>query len=334
MSTDRSTLRAALLGYGYSGKTLHAPLIRSVEGLSLTHVSSRFPENVRTDLPDVCVADAATCIADPSVDLVVIATPNDTHFDLARSALRAGKHVAVDKPFALSVQHALELIERAEREKRVLTVFQNRRWDSDFLTLQKLIAEDVLGPIVQFESHFDRYRPIVRDRWRESDVPGGGLWWDLGPHLVDQAILLFGVPDSIHADLAAQRAGAKTTDYFHVLMQYPNLKVILHGSCLISGSPVRFAVHGQKGSYIKYELDAQEDLLRAGKTPGCEGWGIDPNPGKVFSGATPIPIKTVKGEYREFYMQVRDAIHGPCPPPVTMAQALEVVRILSGETRA
>jgi predicted dehydrogenase len=215
------TLKVGIVGFGYASATFHAPLIRATPGLSLAAVASSAPERVHQALPGVAVcATAAELYARPDIDLVVIATPNDTHFPLARAALEAGKHVVVDKPFVLDTAEALALIELAEQTSLHLSVFHNRRWDGDFLTVRKLLDEGALGRIVHFESHFDRYRPVGKNRWRESGVAGAGLWYDLGPHLLDQALQLFGKPDAIWLDLAHQRDGALSDDWFHAVLKY------------------------------------------------------------------------------------------------------------------
>ncbi|HBK46139.1 MAG TPA: oxidoreductase, partial [Xanthomonadaceae bacterium] len=272
----------ALLGYGYVGRVFHAPLIGATPGLALHAVVSSQPEAVRADLPAVRVsADRAAVLADPQVDAVVIATPNQTHAPIAREALAAGKHVLVDKPFTVTSAEARRLVAAAATAGRVISVFQNRRWDADFLTVRRLLDEGRLGEIAEFHSHFDRHRPQVRDRWRESDVPGGGLWFDLGPHLLDQALQLFGPPDAVQADIARQRAGARSDDYFDVTLHYPALRAVLHAGSLVADNRLRFAVHGTRGSFVKHGLDTQEDMLRAGRRPGGANWGVDPSPGAL-----------------------------------------------------
>jgi predicted dehydrogenase len=211
-------------------------------------------------------------------------------------------------------------------------VFQNRRWDADFLTLRKLIAEGALGEVMEFHSHFDRYRPVVADRWRERDEPGSGLWYDLGPHLLDQALQLFGMPEAVFADIALQRDGARVADYFNVLLRYPKLRVVLHAGSLVAGQPLRFAVHGTRASYLKHGLDPQEDALRKGGIPGQAGWGIDPLPGVLRTGAadsveTEI-VQGVPGDYVRYYAAMRDAILHGGPAPVTPQEALQVMAML------
>lgn len=237
----------AVVGYGYVGRTFHAPLIASTPGLQLHSVVSSKPQQPQADFPGVTVvADLDSALADPALDAVVLATPNHTHAPFALEALAAGKHVLVDKPFALDATQAQQMVDAANAAGRIISVFQNRRWDADFLTVRRLIEEGQLGEVVEFHSHFDRYRPQVRDRWRESDSPGAGLWYDLGPHLLDQAMQLFGMPQGIGADLQRQRDQARSVDYFHVTLHYPRLRVILHAGSLVADGSLRFAVHGTR----------------------------------------------------------------------------------------
>ncbi|RBI64790.1 oxidoreductase, partial [Xanthomonas oryzae pv. oryzae] len=249
----------AVVGYGYVGRTFHAPLIASTPGLQLHSVVSSKPQQPQADFPGInVVADLDSALADPALDAVVLATPNQTHAPFALQALAAGKHVLVDKPFALDVAQAQQMVDAANAAGRIISVFQNRRWDADFLTVRRLIEEGQLGDVMEFHSHFDRYRPQIRDRWRESESPGAGLWYDLGPHLLDQALQLFGVPQGIGADLQRQRDQARSVDYFHVTLHYPRLRAILHAGSLVADSSLRFAVHGTRGSYLKHGLDTQE----------------------------------------------------------------------------
>jgi predicted dehydrogenase len=323
-------LCVALVGYGFAGRVFHAPLITNVEGLTLSTIVSSNAAKVHADFPSVAVvAQAATAFADPSIDLVVIATPNDTHFLLARAALAAGKHVVVDKPFTLTGSEARVLAGEAQRAGRVLSVYHNRRWDSDFLTLRRLIDEGELGDVVHFESHFDRWRPDVGQRWREQPGAGSGIWFDLGPHLVDQALCLFGAPRAVFADLAVQREGGRTTDYFHVLLRYDERRVILHGGLLVAAKGPRFIVHGTRGSFVKDGMDSQEDALRAGLSPRSENFGTDPRDGILTLGnQTSRPVASLRGAYIRYYELLRDAIEASAPPPVTAAEAIAVMDIL------
>lgn len=332
-------LNVALIGYGYAGKTFHAPLIASIPGLNLTTIVSSDSTKVHADFP------AATVCASPdevfqneSIDLVVIATPNDLHFDLAKRALNAGKHVVVDKPFTTTTQEAEILLTHPGNENLVLSVFHNRRWDADFLTVKSLLAEGAIGEVVMFESHFDRYRPEVRQRWRENAGPGGGLWYDLGPHLVDQAIQLFGVPESIFADLGMQRKDATAVDYCHVLLRYGKRRVILHASAMVGAVGPRFVVHGTLGSYVKTGMDTQEDSLKSGATPLSSAWGLDPLEGELTTWkdgvATTNKVITARGSYQHYYLAIRQAILQQAPNPVQASEALAVMQVIEAAIRS
>ncbi|MCY1020964.1 oxidoreductase [Pyxidicoccus sp. MSG2] len=331
------TVRVALLGHGFAGRTFHAPLIRAVQGLELRVVASSQPENVQARLPGVTVvASARDAATHPDVDLVVIATPNESHAPLAEAALRAGKHVVVDKPFTVTVAEARALCALAEERGRLLSVFHNRRWDSDFLALRALLADGALGRVTHVESRFDRFRPEVRPRWREQAQPGAGVWFDLGPHLVDQSLQLFGLPDTVAAALGRHREGAQVDDWCQVTLAYPRRHVVLQASMLVAGGLPRFAVHGTKGSWLKHGLDTQEDGLRADVLPGAPGWGEDPSPGRLTDGATGSVRTTVAppGDYRRYYSGLRDALEGRGPNPVTPAQALAVMSVLEAAVLA
>jgi predicted dehydrogenase len=326
-------LNVALVGYGFAGRVFHAPLIDSVDGLRLHTIVSSQEALVREHWPSVRVHrefDAA--LADPETDLVVLASPNAVHAEQAHAALGAGKHVVVDKPFTVTLEEAESVVAHAERAGRVLSVFHNRRWDSDFLTVRKLIAEGALGEVTYFESRIDRYRPVVRDRWRERAGAGAGLWYDLGPHLVDQALQLFGPPIDVMADLAIQREGAQVDDYFHVVLRYQRLRVVLHASMLAAANDLRFAVHGTRGSYIKLGTDPQEEVLRGGGAVGGEAWGVDRRPGVLTvaegDGFARREVDVVAGDYRRFYEGVRGAISGGAMNPVSASEAVGVMRLI------
>lgn len=334
-----SPLRAGLVGYGFAGQTFHAPVLSAVPGLELAAVASSQPHKVRADWPGVAVVpDVAALVARPDIDLVVVATPNARHHPVARAALEAGKHVVVDKPFTLDVAEARELELLSKRNNLVLSVYQNRRFDADFLTLKDLLASGELGRPVYLESHFDRFRPEVKARWREQAVAGSGLWVDLGAHLVDQAVQLFGRPDTLQLDTAVLRDGAVVDDYFHAVLRYTQgphapLRVVLHSTTLAAHAAPRYIVHGTRGSYVKHGVDTQEDALRAGQRPPAAGWGADPLDGELTrvdpAGAViRRGVSTRAGNYFDYYAAVRDAILGRGPNPVPPEQAVALMELL------
>lgn len=327
------SIRVGLVGYGFASTTFHAPTLAAVPGLRLTVVVSRDAAKVQRDWPGMPVEPTAEALfARPDIDLVVIATPNATHAPLAAAALRAGKHVVVDKPFTVTLAEAQALDALARQTGRVLSVYHNRRWDADFLTLRRVLAGGELGEVMHFESHFDRYRPEVRNRWREQALPGSGLWYDLGSHLLDQALQLFGMPEAISLDTAIQRAGGQADDWFHATLRYGPRRVILHGSALVARVGPRFTVHGQKGSLIKYGLDTQEDALKAGVRPPVVDWGHDPEPMQLSCWtdgvATQRDLACEPGNYPGYYAAVRDAVRGEGANPVPAADAIRVIRLI------
>ncbi|MEF3101973.1 putative dehydrogenase [Raoultella ornithinolytica] len=326
-------IRVAIIGYGYASKTFHAPLISGTPGMTLAAVSSSDEAKVRNDWPTVLVvAEPRQLLDDPNIDLIVIPTPNDTHFPLAKAALEAGKHVVVDKPFTVTLSQARELDAVARSRGRLLSVFHNRRWDSDFLTVKSLINEGLLGEVCYFESHFDRYRPQIRDRWRERGGPGSGIWFDLGPHLLDQAIGLFGLPVSMTVDLAQLRPGAQSTDYFHAVLVYPQRRVILHATLLAAAETARFIVHGSRGSYIKYGLDPQEERLKNGERLPQEDWGYDMRDGILTrvdgEDRSEESWLTLPGHYPAYYAAIRDALNGNGENPVPASQAIQIMELI------
>jgi predicted dehydrogenase len=331
MFKDGRTVRVGLIGYGYAGKTFHAPLIQSVTGLELTIVGSSKGGAVLADLPGVTVCSNMEDVAShPELDLLVIASPNESHYPLAAAALQAGKHVVVDKPFTVRVEDARSLVQLAEERKRLLSVFHNRRWDSEVLAAKAIVESGLLGEISHFETHIDRFRPQVRQRWREQAGPGAGLWFDLGPHLIDQALQLFGLPETVNASFAVLRKGGETDDWAHVQLNYKTLRVILHTSLLVSGGVTRSVLHGTLGSWAKFGADVQEKQLAAGVRPGSPGFGDDPDPGILYEGATgkQTKIPAPATNQAEYYVGIREALWGRQPNPVPPEQASAVMSIL------
>ncbi|CAN5411810.1 oxidoreductase [soil metagenome] len=322
-------LNVALVGFGFAGQTFHAPLISACPDLRLHTVVTSKPADLASAWPGAKpVATLDEALADPAVDLVVIATPDAVHAAQSEQALHSGKAVVVDKPFALNLSDAARLVDLAKAKNLLLSVFQNRRWDADFLALQAEIASGRLGRIVTCESHFDRYRPVVRDRWREA--AGAGVWFDLGPHLIDQALVLFGRPLGVTLDLAIHRDGGLSPDWAHAILRYEHARVVLNAAMLIAAPDIRFAVHGSKASWLSSGLDPQEDQLKAGLAVGADGWGVDPKPATFVDGDTGVrtPAPGPAGNYPAYYAGIAAALRRTGPNPVPPEQALEVMQVL------
>jgi predicted dehydrogenase len=326
-----------LIGFGYAGKTFHAPLIQATPGLALAAVASSDAGKVRAALGDgpAVFARPHDLIAEADLDLVVIASPNATHFELAQLALSKGKHVVVDKPFTATAGEALQLAALAHEKGLLLSVFHNRRWDSTTLTVQRLLAAGTLGEIRYASLHYDRFRPQAVERWKENAEQGGGLWMDLAPHLLDEAVQYFGPPLAIQADLVRTRPGAQADDSFQARLRYADgLRVDLHASMLGALPRPRLVLQGTRGSYTKQGLDPQEAALKAGVYAGGSdaAWGIDAECGVAAveedGVLRTIAVPTENGVYPAYYRQVRDAIVGRAANPVTPEEAITIMRLL------
>ena len=335
-------IHTGLIGFGFSGSTFHAPVIKAVQSLEITKVLSSKPEIVKQSLPEAKVTTSLEDILkDPALELVIITSPNETHYPYARDALSAGKHVVVEKPFVNHTKEADELIQLAKDQNRILSVYQNRRYDSDFLTIRKCLDQNIPGTVHTYKAHFNRYRPQVKDRWREWDLPGSGLLYDLGSHLIDQALVLFGFPETVFAELLKQRPQAKTTDYFQLVLGYESgLRVILEAGCLVKSPGPRYEIHGTKGTLIKYGMDPQEDQLKKGLDPNSPGWGeespdqylkaVYEKDGLEFSATIP----SLTGCYEVYYQQLAEAIRTGTRPPVTAEEARETIRIIEAAIKS
>lgn len=324
-----------LIGYGLAGRAFHAPYVRATAGMALRAVVTRDPAKVHVDLADMpVVPDVAALLAEPEIDLIIVASPDPLHARHAIAALEAGKHVLIDKPFATSLADAHQVAMAGETAGKQVTIFQNRRWDADFLTLRRLIAEGSLGEIVQFESHFDRWRPTPTGLWKEARE--GGVWLDLGPHLVDQAVVLFGRPEGINLDLATLREGAPSPDYFHAVLRYAQRRVILHATKLAAQHGLRFAVHGTRASWIKHGSDPQEAAILTGRTPDGESWGVDSIEGVLTSGedGTTTAVPNEHGDYRLFWRALAASIRGDDANPVPPNEAITVMEVLDAGLRS
>lgn len=328
-------LRVALIGYGHGGAVFHAPLITATPGLTLTAIVTSNPERraaAARRYPSARLVDDADAILKEAtgIDLVVVASPNRTHAQLGRAALANGLPVVVDKPIAATATDAAALVADADRRGLMLTVFQNRRWDGDFLTLQRLLAANRLGEVFRFESRFERWRPVPRAGWRERAAPeeAGGLLFDLGAHLIDQAILLFGPPTSVYAELDRRRAGVQVDDDSFVALEHVSgVRSHLWMSAVASSPGPRLRVLGSVASYTKHGLDVQEDALREGADPSGQAFGEEPQQmwGVLSNGDATETVPTERGDYRRFYAAVAASLRDGTPPPV---DPLETVRML------
>lgn len=332
------TSRIGLIGFGLAGRYFHCPLI-AASGLQLQAVATRRVEEVRQSFHDaMVVATPAQLLAREDIDLVVVASPSGMHFPHARDALLSGRHVIVDKPLALDTREAAELEQLAADKGLILSVFQNRRWDGDFLTLRKLRDEGRLGEIHYFRARWDRSRPQVGDGWRDRAEPGGGVLFDLGSHLIDQALVLFGRPEWIQADVFAQRPGALTDDGFEILMGSGALRISLGVSSLAAPHDSRYCVHGSMGSFLKSGIDPQEEQLRSGMQPLAPEFGLEPKAqwGQLVrpSEGTCERIETERGRWLAFYRQVRESLEHGAPPPVEAADAGHTLEIIEAARRS
>ncbi|WP_028227566.1 oxidoreductase [Paraburkholderia ferrariae] len=328
-----SPLKIGLMGYGFAGQTFHAPVIAHCPAVELAAVATGQPERARADFPAAAIVpDLDALLALAEVECVVIATPNDTHFDLARRTLERGKHVLVDKPVTLTSAQARTLAALAAGRGLVFAPFHNRRWDGDFLTVRALLESGELGRVTHFESHFDRFRPLVRQRWREDAARGGGLLYDLGPHLIDQTLALFGTPDTVTAFVHTRRDNATAPDYAHLVLGYPQHDAVLHASALAAFSP-RFVINGTSGGYLKNGLDTQEDQLKAGLRPGQAGFGAGNEAGRLHvvlddGSETDRPLPTRDGDYTGLYRALAASIREGVPFPVSPQDAIDVMTVI------
>ncbi|MET8116571.1 Gfo/Idh/MocA family protein [Streptomyces prasinus] len=345
-------LRVGLVGYGLAGSVFHAPLIAATEGLALDTVVTSNPERqqqARAEFPEVRVAATPDELFERAgeLDLIVIASPNRTHVPLATTALKAGLPVVVDKPLAGTAAEARELAALAEERGLLLSVFQNRRWDNDFLTLRKLVSEGTLGDVYRFESRFERWRPALKGGWRESGDPAeiGGLLYDLGSHVVDQALVLFGPVTSVYAEAVVRREGARTDDDTFIALTHANgVRSHLHVSATTAQLGPRFRVLGSEAGYVKHGLDPQEAALRDGLRPGAESgadWGTEPEEmwGRVGAGESPVTgggraEPTLPGDYPAYYTAVAKALLEGGPNPVTAQEAAAALDVLEAARRS
>jgi predicted dehydrogenase len=329
-------LRIGLIGYGFAGRTFHAPVITAVPELKLNKIVQRKSQTARQRYPWVEVTDDVQELYDDDrIDLVVVATPSTDHYSFARDALRAGKHVVVEKPFTVTSREADELIALAREQGKVLSVYHNRRWDGDFRTVREIVSRGLLGTIVEADFCWESYRPGAGTNWRNSGAPGSGVFYDLGVHLLDQALTLFGTPSSIRADVRKIRKEARADDYFEVVLGYEDgPRVRLRSSPLVRRQGPRYTLHGTNGSFVKYGTDPQEQALIRGETPERPNWGTEPEElwgtidttvnGLRYTGR----VETLPGSYPAYYRNVSDAIAGWKELEVKPVQARMAIRLI------
>jgi scyllo-inositol 2-dehydrogenase (NADP+) len=328
-----------LVGFGLSASSLHAPLITAEPGLELRAVVTSDP--TRVPLPDVAVVPTVEALLDdPGIGLVVAAVPNAAHHDVARSALEAGRHVVVDKPFTVTSAEADDLIRLAGERDLRLAVFHQRRWDADHLTIRRCVDEGLLGEVGTYLARYDRFRAGPPTRWTERAGPGSGVLYDLGAHLIDQALCLFGPPRTVWGDLGTQRPGGAAVDYVHLVLGYGTLRVLLHAGSLVRAPGPRFEVHGDRGSFVKDGMDGQIAAMLAGGRPGDPGFGEEP-PERYGTLTTDLGglastgrLASVPGDYPAFYRDMAAAVRGEGPVPVPAEQAREVVRVIERATES
>lgn len=332
-----SPIKTAVISYGISAKTFHLPFITTNEGYELTTIMERSGETALEKYPGIKITKTIEdVVADTNVELVVIASPNTTHFPYAKAALLAGKHVVVEKPFTNTLDEAEELVELSKKTGKLCAVFHNRRYVADFLTMKKILDDGLLGEPREFFAHYDRYRPDPRTYglWREETLPGSGVFYDLGPHLIDQALVLFGSPKAITADIRKMKSYSKVDDFFDVKLEYDNLIVTLHSSMLVREMGPRYMIHGTKGSFIKNGEDPQEEMLKAGIIPTSADWGKEP-PAQYGLIHTEINNQVVReiypslqGSYGLFYNNLHASIRNGAPLKERAEDGYAVIKLI------
>jgi scyllo-inositol 2-dehydrogenase (NADP+) len=329
-------INTALCSFGMSGKVFHAPFLQVNPGFNLYAVWERTQKKAAAIYPGIkSFHSIDSMLADDAIDLVVINTPNHTHYEFAKKALLAHKHVLVEKSFTVTVSEAQELIKIAKEKNKKLAVFQNRRYDSDFKTVKKVVGGGSLGKIVEAEFHFDRFNlNLSPKQHKETTNPGAGLLHDLGPHIIDQALCLFGMPLSLFGFLRVLRPLSIVNDYFDMHLFYPGLTVRLKAGLIVKEPPAAYSLYGTHGSFVKMRADIQEDILKIGREPGSPGWGIEPVEAAgilniIKDGETVrTKVPSLPGNYMEFYDALHDAIAEDKPLPVAGEDGLNVMRII------
>jgi scyllo-inositol 2-dehydrogenase (NADP+) len=335
-------IQTAICSFGMSGKVFHAPFVHANSGYNLNGVWERSKKTVHQYYPEVKSFDSLEeMLADESIELIIVNTPNATHFDYSKKALLAGKHVIVEKPFVITSEEGAELIELAKRQQKKISVYHNRRYDSDALLLKKVLDENVLGEIGEAEFHYDRFKKELSPKvHKETPGPGAGILYDLGPHLIYEALQLFGKPDAVFADDTIIRPISRVDDYFEVLLYYPGKRVRLKANNQVRKAVPAFVLHGSKGSLLKSRADVQESDLIAGKMPGSNNWGIEPDTEKGLllteknNEIAEQFVAAPPGNYMEYFDQMYKAIRFDEPVPVTAEDGLEVIKVIEAALKS
>ena len=329
-------IKTALLSYGMSGKVFHAPFLELHPGFELLGSWERSKKLIQEEYPEVkSFPSLESILEDKSIDLVIVNTPVATHFEYAKKVLLAGKHAVVEKAFTTTIAEAQELAALAKEKNLKLSVFQNRRWDSDFKTVKKIVEDKMLGEIVEAEFHFDRYNPVLSPKQhKETANSGAGILKDLGPHIIDQALYLFGLPNAVFADIRITREGSLVDDYIDILLYYSDFRVRLKASFFVRELNPSYVIHGKKGSFLKTRGDVQEDELKLGKKPNFDTWGKEPksiegtlhteSEGKIIYEKVP----TLRGNYYDFFDGVYKSITYNTLEPVTAQDGVNVMQII------
>ncbi len=329
-------LKVALCSYGMSGKVFHAPLITAEPGIQLHSILQRNNESALNDYPQVSIVKSFDDILqNQDIDLVVVNTPNEFHYPMAKAVLEAGKHLVLEKPFVINLHEGKELITLADQQKKCLAVFQNKRLETDHLTVEKIIQSQQLGRIVEVEWHYDRYRnTVTHKQWKEDNLPGAGTWFDLGVHMVDSVLCLFGRPQAIQADMRSLRREDGATDYFNVCLHYADMRVLLRSNTFVSAKGATVSLHGDKGSFLKFGQDVQEQQMMKGVLPGHSQWAKheDENYGllrlQTPQGVKAERVESETGCYEDFYRNIVRHISDQEPLRFTAQQALLAVEVL------
>jgi predicted dehydrogenase len=325
-----------IASFGMSGKVFHAPLLSAHQGFKLKTIVERSKNEVEALYPHVNVVRSfEELLSDEEIELVIVNTPDHTHAELAHMALMAGKHLIVEKPFTLHASEGEDLINLSIRKNRLLSVFQSRRWDGDFLTVQKVVKNELLGRLVDFEAHFDRYRNFIQpNTWKEESSTGTGTLYNLGSHLIDQVLVLFGLPESVTADIRNVREDTQVDDFFEVILHYKHLRVAVKASYLVREPGFKFNLHGTHGSFVKFGSDPQEDALKLGHKPKDATWGVDPkeNWGTLNTEKQGLhylgKIETIPGNYLAFYDNIYAAIVHGKDLAVKPSEAVNVIKVI------